>query len=259
MKTLLYIVAFFCLSVQSLLAQTVSEKAEKAYTEDKYQEAVTLYEQLIKEGQVSSDLYYNLGNSYFKSGNLGKSVLSYERALLLDPNNAEAETNLAFVNSKIKDKMSNGENMMNTLYASILHSFSYNGWATLGIISFLLILVCAALYIFNEGVLIRKIGFFGGMSMILICLLANVFAFKSSKALTDSDKAVIIDYSVVLSLSPREPKSKSEEAFILNEGAKVEIIDSVEVKEGEIKQVWYNVQADDAHKAWIDSKHVEKI
>ena len=259
MKTLLYIVAFFCLSVQSLLAQTVSEKAEKAYTEDKYQEAVTLYEQLIKEGQVSSDLYYNLGNSYFKSGNLGKSVLSYERALLLDPNNAEAETNLAFVNSKIKDKMSNGENMMNTLYASILHSFSYNGWAILGIVSFFLILACAALYIFNNSILIRKIGFFVGMSMIFICLLANIFAYKSSKALTNSGKAVVIDDSVILSLSPREPKSKSEEAFILNEGVKVEILDSVEVKEGEIKQVWYNVQADDAHKAWIDSKHVEKI
>lgn len=259
MKALLYVILLVCLSAQGITAQTPVESAEKAYTEDKYQEAVAIYEQIIAGGQVSSDLYYNLGNSYFKSGNVGKAVLSYERALLLDPNNREAESNLIFVNSKIKDNMGNGENMMNSLLVGILHLFSYNGWAILGIFSFFLILVCAALYIFNNSILIRKIGFFGGLSMLMICLLANIFAYKSSKSLTNSGKAIVIDNSVILSLSPREPKSKSEEAFILNEGVKVEIIDSVEVKEGEIKQLWYNVQADDSHKAWIDSKHVEII
>ena len=63
----------------------------------------------------------------------------------------------------------------------------------------------------------------------------------------------------VLSTSPREPKSKIEEAFMLHEGIKVEMLDSVEVKVDSVSQKWFDIKSDDTHRAWIKASDIERI
>ena len=86
-------------SVSSLV-----EQADSAYVQEKYKLAVELYQQAIQQDGVSSNLYYNLGNAYYRTGNVAQSILAYERALRLNPANEDARSNLEFVNSRIVDK-----------------------------------------------------------------------------------------------------------------------------------------------------------
>ena len=240
-------------------ASKLTDLAGKAYSEDKFSEAVDLYNQVIAEEGVSSDVYYNLGNAYYKSGYNGKAILCYERALLLNPGNSDAKNNLDFVNSKLKDKFSSDENIVDTFADKAGKVLSFNGWAILAIVSFILLLVAILVYFFNDTVLVRKVGFFGGFAMLLLCIISNIVAFKKADNFVNSKYAIVTKEVAILSNSPREPRNKSEEAFMIHEGAKVEILDSVEVKSDQVQQLWYNIKADDTHIAWIKSSEIEKI
>lgn len=248
-----------CFLSATASAQSLVKKAEDAYMSDKYGEAISIYQEVMQKEGVSSDLYYNMGNAYYKSGQLGKAVLFYERALLLNPNNADAQVNLDFVKTKLVDKMSFSENIVDSFVKSFRNITTPNGWSVIAIVSFLLILVAVAVYFFNGNVLLRKIGFFGGFAFIVICIVANVMAVKTAGAFEDSRFAVVTKPVSILSTSPREPKSKLEEAFVLHEGTKIELLDSVEVKIDSVAQKWFDVKADDTHRAWIKASDMEKI
>ncbi len=240
-------------------SQSLTQKAANAYSADRYGEAIETYNQIIKEQGVSSDLYYNLGNAYYKSGMLGKSVLCFERSLLLNPGNKDAQANLDFVNSKIADKFSTDENIIDSFMDSVMSFTNANGWAMIAISSFIVLLLFAALYIFSANIWLRKVGFFGGMALLVVCVFTNIIAFNRARTVKDSGYAVVMSHETVLSTAPREPKSKTEEAFLLHEGAKVMLLDSVEVKTDSIVNKWYDVVADETHRAWIKGADIEKI
>jgi tetratricopeptide (TPR) repeat protein len=71
--------------------------ANEAYQNGKYEEAKVDYLQLVHAGQYGADLFYNLGNVWFKMGDQGRAILNYERALLLNPGLEEARSNLRTV------------------------------------------------------------------------------------------------------------------------------------------------------------------
>ncbi|MGM9840691.1 MAG: tetratricopeptide repeat protein [Candidatus Limisoma sp.] len=259
MKRLILIFAALGMLFTSYASDSLADKAFKSYSHDQYSEAVDIYNEILAGGEVSSDLYYNLGNAYYKSGYPAKAILCYERALLLNPNNVEARNNLDFANSKLVDSASNDEDILDSFGTKLSDLTTFNGWAIIAIISFLLILGAAALYIFNGNVLLRKVGFFGGIVMIVVCVVANVIAFRTANAITDSGYAILMSETATLSTSPREAQNKSEEAFTLHSGVKLQIVDSLQVKTDKGETMWYNVKTDDAHQAWIVGTEIEKI
>lgn len=80
------------------------ESADSAYNKKQFSEALTLYRTALEKDGSSSDLYYNIGNTYYRLNDLGHAVINYKRALMLDPSNADARTNLEYVKTKITDK-----------------------------------------------------------------------------------------------------------------------------------------------------------
>jgi tetratricopeptide (TPR) repeat protein len=84
------------LAVSSACAQTDGTfvKANEEYAAGKFKEAIDDYETLVRSGQWSANLFYDLGNAYFRAGDFGRAILNYERALALDPRHPEAEANL---------------------------------------------------------------------------------------------------------------------------------------------------------------------
>lgn len=246
--------------VFSSQAQSLVEKAEKAYSEDKFNEALSLYEEAAQTEGVSTDLYYNIGNCYYRLGNNGKAILYYERALNLDPANSNARDNLEFVKNRITDDINVDEtNIIGEFINSVMNSMSSNGWAILSIVLFILLITAVALYIFSNTVIIRKIGFFGGIILLILTIFTNCLAFKSYKKIAEHRYAVITIPSVTLSTSPRTPKDKTEEAFILNQGTKIYILDSVVTKSANSNDVWYDIKADDTHRAWINKSAIDII
>lgn len=256
-----YIIAFLLLVCQSpfVVAQSLTQRADSAYAADNFAEATGLYQRIAAEEGTSSNLFYNLGNCYYRQGKPGMAILYYERALRLDPSNADARANLAFVNARITDEPGDRGMFISNTVNGFACRLSGNVWAGIAISCFILMLGAVALYIFSSYVPLRKVGFFGGFVLLALCIVANVFASVSTRYSTSHDRAVVIDPSTLLSTSPRVPKDRSEEAMLLHEGTCVEILDSVTTRIDSTTVKWYDVKVDNDHRAWINGKAIAII
>lgn len=258
LRILTYIILALAISFPSYGA-TLTQEADSAYMHDDFAEATRLYLQIAETEGTSSDLYYNIGNCYYRQKQLGKAILYYERALRLDPTNEEARTNLEFVNSKITDEPGDRGMFISNTVNGFARKVPANTWAVIAIASFILLLGAIALYVFMSDVRLRKTGFFGAIILLIICVLANIFASVATRYSTSSDIAVVIEPSTLLSTSPRAPKDRSEEAVLLHEGTTVEILDSVSTKTDSTTVRWYDVKVDNSTRAWIRGTDIERI
>lgn len=237
----------------------LTQEADSAYMHDDFAEATRLYLQIAETEGTSSELYYNIGNCYYRQKQLGKAILYYERALRLDPSNEEARANLEFVNSKITDEPGDRGMFISNTVNGFACKVPANTWAAIAIGAFVLFLGAIALYVFMSDVRLRKTGFFGAIILLVICVLANIFASISTRYSTSGNIAVVVEPSTLLSTSPRAPKDRSEEAVLLHEGTTVEILDSLSTKVDSTTVRWYDVKVDNSTRAWIRGSDIERI
>lgn len=244
-------------------APSTLEDAQKAYNEKKYAEAAEIYNSIIEKDGYSAELLFNLGNTYVKAGDMGYAVVCYEKALKLDPSDSRIKNNLEYVNSKISDaNVSNLKNKKVKVVAdepsfskSVSNFFvrgqSSDSWAVFGIVAFLLLMACAGMYLFSEEVMMRKVGFFGGM----VCAVATVFfvvvAFMASNGMKSHDEGVVMAYKTALLADPEIGASASSAE--LSKGTKLQIIDQEKNQEGET--LWYKVRLNSDYVGWIQAKN----
>ena len=190
-------------------------EADSAYVRGQYQQAIAQYEELLKQG-TSADLYYNLGNAYYRSDNITRAIINYERALMLSPGDEDIRFNLQLARSKTIDKIApESEMFFVTWYHSLVSLTSVDRWAYLAIAGIILALVLLLIYLFADAVVLRKIGFFGAMVCFVLFLLANLFAFQQRNQLENRREAVVISSSAQVRKSPAD---NAEAAFVLHEG-----------------------------------------
>lgn len=256
MKRFIITILLTVLALPIVAANANIDKANQAYKQELYNEALKLYLQEAKETGVSSALYCNIGDTYYRLKDNVHAVLYYERALLLDPSNNDARFNLEFVRGKMQLPDDAGESWFSNWVDQMVSRLSSNAWAIIAIITFLLFLAGVAIYLFMDNVLMRKIGFFGGAVLIVASILANLAAFHVHNKATGASGAIIMPEKVTLSTAPREPRDKEEEAFELMQGTRVEIVDSIADK---ASGKWLQVSTAGGHKAWINATNVEII
>ncbi len=256
MKQIVITILLAVLALPIMAANANIERANQAYKQELYNEALKLYLQEAEQTGVSSSLYCNIGDTYYRLKDNVHAVLYYERALLLDPSNSDARFNLDFVRSKMQLPDDAGDSWFSNWVDQTVSRLSSNAWAIIAIITFLLFLAGVAVYLFMDNVLMRKIGFFGGALVLLVSILANLAAFHVHDKATAGNGAIIMPESVTLSTAPREPRDKEEEAFQLQQGTRVEIVDSIADK---TRGKWLQVSTAGGHKAWINAKDVEVI
>ncbi len=256
MKQVIIIILLAVLALPLLATNANIDRANQAYKQELYNEALKLYLQEAQQSGVSSALYCNIGDTYYRLKDNVHAVLYYERALLLDPSNGDARFNLEFVRGKMQLPDDAGDSWFSNWVDQTVSHLSSNTWAIIAIVTFLLFLAGVAAYLFLDNVLMRKIGFFGGAVLIVACILANLAAFHVYHKATDGNGAIIMPESVTLSTAPREPRGKEEEAFKLQQGTRVEIVDSVADK---ANGKWLQVSTAGGHKAWVNAKEVEVI
>ena len=224
-------------------------EADSAYTRGQYQQAISDYEALLKNG-ASAELYYNLGNAYYRTENITRAVLNYERALLLSPGDRDIRFNLQLAQSKTIDKIvPESEMFFITWYHSLVNLMSVDGWARMAIFSLALVIVLFLIYLFSEPVWLRKMGFFGGMILLVIFLLSNIFAWQQKQNLLFRKGAIVTASSVPVKSTPAK---NGTDLFILHEGTKVSITD------GSMKG-WKEIRLADGKEGWIESNKIEMI
>ena len=198
---------------------------------------------------VSPEIYYNLGNSYYKLKNYPKAIINYERALLLSPGDEDVKFNLDMARANIVDKIDVVDrSFISIWFESIRNRASSDSWAVIAIVSFILFLIGIFFYIFSKHIILKKIGFFGGAILLLISIYANVVSYKQQQKILERNTAIIISPSVTIKSSPSE---SGTELFILHEGTKVRVTDKV----GE----WSEIKIDDGNSGWIKASAMEII
>ncbi len=257
MKQLYIILIAIIANVATLSASTVA--ADSAYLAEDYPSALQLYQEALSRQGASSDIYYNIGNTYYRLGQPGRAIVNYQRSLRLDPTNSDARDNLEFVNARIVDKPSGKISVFTKILDTLCSWFTPNTWAWIALALFVVVLAAAALYIFASSVMARKVGFFGGFIMLLITLCAIFVAWVSSSRSTTDNEAVIVVNASQLSTQPRLPRDGSEEAALLHEGTMVVILDSLPSPSDPNNPMWYDIQFNGDNRAWVSIKDIEKI
>ena len=242
------LLAMICFGGTSAKAVT-KNNADTEYQKGNYQQAIRDYEEILKNGE-SAEIYFNLGNAYYRTDNITKAVLNYERARLLSPGDDDINFNLQFARSKTIDKITpQSEMFFVTWYKSLVNFTSVDNWAKTGILCIVMALLLVLLYLFGPQLMLRKIGFFGGLAFFVIFLLSNLFAFQQKQALDNRTGAIIISPSVNIK---KTPAKNSADQFVLHEGTRVDIIDKGMTD-------WRCIRVGDGREGWIETKAIEEI
>jgi len=238
----------------SLLAQggdaiSLFNQANTLYTAGKYREALALYASLDSLGYQSGELYFNLGNTYYKLGQIGKAILYYEKAKRFMENDEDLKVNLELALARTKDKIPElPKFFLEALLDNVLDFFS------LGILGFFVLLFlysAAAILIFQLRDLFGVNSLVGQIFkytfLVLFTLSLVLFVLKSSRLATHRE-AVVLNPVVNLKSEPRE---QSTTISVIHEGLKVEI----SRKESD----WFEVKLPDGTKGWIERREAGEI
>ncbi|MBP1615557.1 MAG: hypothetical protein H6Q13_3005 [Bacteroidetes bacterium] len=231
------------------LADVTKASGDSAYIKNDYATAIQIYESLLKKGEAA-EIYYNLGNCYYKAGDIAKAILNYERALLLQPGNSDIRANLEIARGKTIDKVEPvPELFLLTWIKAVINSMGINSWAILGIIFFILFIVSLYFFFFSKKIFLKKSGFICGSFFLFLTILANIFAFYQKDTLENRSAAIVMSPSVTVRSTPNESGTS---LFILHEGSKTTI------KDNSMKE-WKEIHLEDGKVGWVKSVDIEII
>ena len=249
MKKFIYTIMFAALSL-AVSAQTDKIAADSAYVKGDYKVAIEIYESLAANNGESADVYYNLGNAYYKSENIAKAVLNYERALLLNPGDEDIQFNLELARSKTVDKVApEYKFFLMEWLEGIINLLSISAWSILAVVSFVVMLLTLLLFLFGKSVSTKKTGFIIALFSLFITIFANLSALHRYHYLTERSDAVIMEPSVT---AKSTPSNSGTELFVIHEGRKVKISD-------DSMREWTEIELEDGNKGWIPSSSLERI
>ncbi len=246
-----HVVLFFVLILFSInvLGNETFQKANDAYNQKNYVDAITLYEELVAEGYQDPVVYYNLGNAYFKNDKLAKALLWYERALRLDPSNEDIKHNIAFVNQQTIDKIEvQPEFFLKTWFNAVRDLFSVKAWSILSIIFVGVGCLCIALMFLLSLPRWRMALFITACVVFVFAIFSVVFAGLQKKNINREDEAIIMTKIVTVKSTP---DISGTDLFTVHEGIKVQITD----KAGS----WVEIRFTDGSKGWIRNDAIEII
>jgi tetratricopeptide (TPR) repeat protein len=231
------------------LGNETFQKANDAYNQKKYADAIALYEDLAKQGYKDAIVYYNLGNAYFKCDMLAKAILNYERALRLDPANEDIKHNITFVNQQTIDKIDIlPKPFFKLWFHSAIDLFSVKTWSILSILLVVIACICLVLMILPSFPRWRLFLFITACITVVLAVLSIVFGNLQKNNINREDEAIIMNKIVTVKSTP---DVSGTNLFTVHEGIKVHITD----KAGN----WIEVRFTDGNKGWILKDVVEVI
>lgn len=238
------------LMLMPLSANAITKQnADDEYAKGNYQQAIKDYQEILKAG-VSSEIYYNLGNAYYRTDNITQALLAYERALQLSPGDNEIRFNLQYARSKTIDKITpETEMFFVTWYNSLVNFTSVDRWANTAIVSIVMALLLILVFLFAPQMWARKSGFYGSAVFLLLFAFANLFAFQQKHELETKQGAIVIAPTVNVK---KTPAASGTDVFVIHEGTRVDITDRG------MKQ-WRGIKLADGREGWLKTSQIEEI
>ncbi len=231
----------------------VESEADREYRSGNYAESIKIYESQIVQHKLmkeeSPELYYNLGNAYFRDNQTAKAIVNYERALLLNPGDSDIRHNLRYARTKIEDKIDSADIFfVNQWIRSIQNLYNANTWGIIGVVLFLTLIIAIGSYMISTQISIRKISFYIGIVLLALVIISNTFAFNQKNKVVNRSTGIVMTASVSIYTSP---DAHSKELFRLHEGSKVRI----KREEGN----WFEIVIANGSVGWLQKKNIEEI
>ena len=262
MKKYIYILLFVAMPF-GVLAQTADENPEKttvvtkesgdiAYSEERYQDAIAIYEELLALNGPSIEIHYNLGNAYFRNNMVGEAILNYERALKIDPTDEESKFNLSFAQNYIKDEIPVNDDVFFVRWIKeFVNMAGITTWSVIAVVSFVLMLIAITIFFVCKGSVMRKITLTTFFVTLLMTIVANLSAKHIYSLMNDDSYAIVMNEEVNMKSSP---DASGTILLKMHEGRKVRIIDD-SLKE------WVEVEVDNGKLivGWVPVQTIERI
>jgi len=236
----------------SLIAQNIDDTfyaANDFYKNEKFEKAIELYLQIASQGKISTELYYNLGNSYYKINKVGPAIYYYEKALKINPLNEDVKNNLIFAKRLALDNIEElPQNIFQKFNKKYLQELSYNQLAMVAVVFSFLTCILFLLFYFANSSSIKRM-FFGLSVLSFLSLIVsfsityNQFSFKKN----NKEAIVFVEKTSVRNA----PTTNSDEVFILHEGTKVIVLDALDN--------WKKIKLADGKLGWILAKEIKEI
>ncbi len=246
---LLFLMLSFMGFARAQKAQTLFEHANEKYNLGQFEESIQLYDSLLKGHLESHDLYFNLGNAYFKLNDYTSAIYYFEKAKKLDPGNEDCSYNLELVNSKIADNIEAlPEIALKKWWQNLLFFFNEKEWMLVNVITFSFFLASLALFFLIQSATFRQ--WFMGVvvTLMVISILSGFVGYRSFKNKNTHDTAIIFTPTVNIKSAPDE---KSNTIFILHKGSKVKLLEQ--------NSNWQKVKISDGNVGWIQIEDYKVI
>ena len=241
----------FLLFLSKIISRNIDEQffsANNFYNSSKYLESIELYESILAEGWESINLYYNLGNAYYRQGMIGQSIWSYNKALRINPRNSDIKHNLEILNARIKDRIVLPEEFfLVRVYMKIKSRYNLEEWLFIGSIMIfisVILFLLSKLYIFDNFILDRSLIVFIITSIIIHVIILDRFLDEN-----DNRIGVIIDNSVDAYSGPFYGDNTI--LFKINEGTKVKIVQA--------QNNWIEIILLNGNRAWVPLEKIRQL
>jgi tetratricopeptide (TPR) repeat protein len=231
---------FFFLSANAESSDRLYTIGIDAYKAKKYQQAIDAYQKLISDGYRNAAVYYNLGNSYYKTDRISLAILNYERALRLAPSDEDIRFNLKVANLKTVDRITPVPQLyIVSKWQNFVSSQSSKSWAVFSLVCVWLALVAFALYLFVSS--IRRLGFFSGAALLLFSLLFFYLSYTQGQSENGAGQAILTTANTYIKSAP---DTAGTDLFMIHEGTKLNILDKV--------GSWSKVRLADGKVGWVE-------
>ncbi|AXT18737.1 tetratricopeptide repeat protein [Flavobacteriaceae bacterium AU392] len=250
MKKIIYIIIFLFSVVTIAQNDALFNVGNDLYNEGKFQDAIKKYEAVIKTGEHSAELYFNIANAYYKLNNTAQSIYYYEKALLLSPNDEDIKNNLAFARNMTIDAIEEIPDIgFSKTMKTITNSFSFDGWAKLSVLLVLLFVVFFLGYYFSFETVRKRIAFLSSVTSLGLMLITLFFAFQKYNYEQKNKPAIVFAQESEIKA---EPNLRSEENFKLHEGTKVQVLEKFDNN-------WFKIKIADGKTGWIPSEDIRLL
>jgi tetratricopeptide (TPR) repeat protein len=224
-------------------------KANQAYATENYDLAIAGYEQILKTGKHSAEVYFNLGNAYYKINAVGPAIYNYEKALQLDPENIDVHTNLKYASQMKIDAIEDTKSLgLVSNLDSFVASLSVDEWAYFSILVVLFTILMGILYFYAQTAGKKRLFFIFTLLGVLFSVINISAAFYAKNNVNDVQYAIVYTAEFTTRV---EPKEKAASSFILHEGTKVEVLEEF--------NEWALVFLTNGNKAWMPLDKIKKL
>lgn len=229
--------------------KNLMDSANAAYAKNKFELAIKEYQQILEKGYESPELYYNLGNAYFKSKQIAMAILNYEKAKKLSPADEDIAFNLRLANVRLVDRIEPLPQLFfKSWWNNLLLSLSEKTWSLIYLGFIWLGFLGIVFYFLARKRAAKQLGFSLCIAAFALSFLFMFIALKSNALNSAHNEAVVLSATVSIKGSPSE---QGTSLFTLHEGTKV----TIQQNNGE----WIEVKIPNGNRGWIKSSDLGVI